>query len=179
MTWSRFVDGSKRVTRRSRRAEGMREGRRYYAWAPGWPTLKPGDVVEGIEWLPRWEPHGERWVCRDCGWLGDTDPGMSIAARDPRWAAHAKARPDCHHDSDRELFPNPDLIWRPPERLPGTEGHRRIVSVRDELLGDITPEDVVLEGFPGQSTEWFAAMYCSGDPDWDRPVNRIEFEELS
>lgn len=175
-TWDEFVKRSKRVTRRSRRAEGMRLGRRYFAWAPGWPALKPGDVVEGIEWLPRWAPHGERWVCRDCGWLGDTDPGMATVSRDQRWAAHAKARPDCHHD--HEAVPNPALIWRAPRRLPGTEGHRRIVSVRDELLDDITREDVVLEGFPDWSPERFVTMYCGGVPD-DRPVNRIEFEVLS
>ncbi len=169
MTWGAFVDGSKLVTRRSRRVDGV--------WLPGWASLKAGDIVEGIEWLPRWKPHGERWVCPDCGWLGDTDPSRTKLTREARWVAHAKARPRCHHDHPQ--VPNPALEWRAPERLPGTEGHRRIVSVRDELLGDITPEDVVLEGFPGRSVEWFIAMYCGGKPDAARPVNRIEFEELA
>lgn len=83
----------------------------------------------------------------------------------------------------------PSLDWRAPRRLPGTEGHRRIVSVRDELLGYITPGDVALEGFPGKSTGWFIAMYCSGmisvtrsKKPWrnlEVPVNRIEFEGLT
>ncbi len=168
MTWGAFVDSSKRVTRRSRRSKGL--------WLPGWASLKPGNIVEGVEWTPRWAPHGERWVCRDCGWLGDTDPGLTSTPRELRWRAHDKARPGCH--AEHPLISHPALVWRAPERLPGTEGHRRIVSVRDELLGDITREDVVLEGFPGRSADWFIAMYCGGKPDPDRPVNRIEFEEM-
>ncbi len=177
-TWPQFVDGLKIVTRRSRKV-----GRawRYYgawrpcAWATGWATLKPGDVIKGIEWLPRWAPHGERWVCRRCHWRGDTDPSETKIVRMTRWNAHEKASPDCHSTS-------PSLEWRAPKRLPGTDGHRRIVSVREELLGDITPKDVALEGFPDWSTEWFIYMYCAGTtPKYDktRPVNRIEFEELS
>lgn len=173
-TWDQFVKRAKSVTRRSRRAEGMREGQRYFAWAPGWPALKAGDVIEGIEWLPRWAPHGERWVCRDCGWKGPTDPGHTTLDIAHRQAAHAKARPGCS--------PIAPLVWRPPQRLPGTEGHRRIVSVRKELLGDITPDEVALEGFGDNSPESFIYMYCVGTaPKYDkaRPVNRIEFEELS
>ncbi len=169
-TWPQFVDGSKRVTRRSRKGKGG-------LWLPGWPTLKPGDMIEGIEWTPRWAPHGERWVCPDCGWLGDTDPGRTEVTREARWAKHAKVRPLCHHDHPQ--VPNPALEWRGPQRLPGTEGHRCIVSVREEFLSDITPEEVALEGFPDCSVGWFVDMYCSYDPDWGRPVNRIEFEELS
>lgn len=71
-----------------------------------------------------------------------------------------------------------DLKWRTPERLPGLSGHRRIVSVRDEPLRDITSEEVALEGFPDQSVDWFILMYCGGKPDPGRPVNRIEFEQL-
>ncbi len=167
-TWPQFVDGSKRVTRRSRKGKGG-------LWLPGWPTLKPGDMIEGIEWMPRWAPHGQRWVCRRCDWRGDTDPSETKIVRIMRWKAHEKASPDCHLTS-------PSLEWRAPKRLPGTKGHRRIVSVREEILGDVTPEDIVLEGFPDWSTEWFIYMYCVGTaPKYDkaRPVNRIEFEELS
>ena len=172
-TWPRFIDGSQLVTRRSHRAEGMRYGHLYKAWAPAWPTLKAGDVIEGIEWTPNWAPHGERWVCRDCGWLGDTDPSLTETPRRLRWRAHGKARPLCNSGL-------PSLEWRAPGRLPGTEGHRRIVSVRDEFLVDITPEDVVLEGFPEWSPERFIHMYCGGRrPDRARPVNRIKFEELA
>lgn len=167
-TWDAFIKRSKRVTRRSRRSKGL--------WLPGWPTLKVGDIIEGIEWTPRWAPHGERWACPGCGWLGDTDPSVSALARMLRGAAHAKARPACIHHPD----PDPGgFEWRAPERLPGTEGHRRIVSVRDELLGDITPDEVALEGFPDWSTERFIHMYSGGRaPDRARSVNRIEFEVL-
>jgi len=179
-TWPQFVDGSKTVTRRSRRV-----GRawRYYgawrpcAWAAGWQSLKVGDIIQGIEWTPRWKPNGERWVCPDCGWLGDTDPTFVEWPRVERYKAHAKARPECGLP-----LAIPSLEWRAPERLPGTEGHRRIVSVREELLGDITPKEVALEGFGDDSPEWFIYMYCVGTtPKYDkaRPVNRIEFEELS
>lgn len=57
-------------------------------------------------------------------------------------------------------------------------GLRRVVSIRFERLGDITPEDVTREGFPGKTTEWFVQMYCAPKaPDPDRVVRRIELEE--
>ena len=174
-TWPQFVDGSKRVTRRSSQGSVICEGRQALVWKPGWATLRAGDIIEGIEWTPRWPLHGERWVCRRCHWRGDTDPSETKIDRMMRWKAHEKASPDCHLTS-------PSLEWRAPERLPDTEGHRRIVSVRHELLGDITAEDVRLEGYPDWSPEWFVYMYCGGrgrKPDKARPVNRIEFEELA
>lgn len=176
-TWGAFVSGEKTVTRRSRliwkdppiigSGEHVHVARRR-VWAAGWATLKPGDIIQGIEWLPRWPPHGERWVCPDCGWLGPTDP--SLKSFEDRRLAHGKAHPECDGGT---------LLWRAPERLPGTEGHRRIVSIRDEMLADITADDVTREGFPGKSPLWFAEMYCGGKLDIFRPVNRIEFEELA
>jgi hypothetical protein len=54
-------------------------------------------------------------------------------------------------------------------------GSIRIVSVRRERLGDITPPDCVREGFPDLSPAEFVAMY--GRPA-DHVVTRIEFVHL-
>jgi len=55
-----------------------------------------------------------------------------------------------------------------------------VLSVRPVRLGDITPEDVDREGFPGRNPEWFVEMYCSPrPPNPYRRVFRVEFEQLS
>lgn len=53
----------------------------------------------------------------------------------------------------------------------------RIVSTRPEELWDITPEEVVREGFPDFTVKDFLEMFCRANPrlTYD-PVNRIEFE---
>lgn len=50
-----------------------------------------------------------------------------------------------------------------------------VVSARRERLGDITPEDVAREGFPGWTVEQFLALYGKGP---DHVVTRIEFRYL-
>lgn len=167
-TWEAFKDGSKIVTRRSTWIpKGVMDAG---YWVPGWQKLKPEDVIEGVEWTPRWQPNGERWTCAVCGWLGPTDPSMTVAVQYER---------DKRHESDARSSPHKiSPVWRGPTRLPSTDGHRRIVSVRDEMLYDITPEDVELEGFPGRAPQCFHAMYCGWKSMSNRPVNRIEFEEI-
>ena len=55
----------------------------------------------------------------------------------------------------------------------------RVVSTREERICDITPKDVVREGFPGKSPEWFVDMYCKANKvDPFDFCNRIEFEHL-
>ena len=52
-----------------------------------------------------------------------------------------------------------------------------VIGTRMERIEDITPEDVIREGFPGKSTEWFVKMYCKANKvePWDF-CNRIEFK---
>lgn len=50
-----------------------------------------------------------------------------------------------------------------------------VVSARRERLGDITPEDVAREGFPGESPAWFVKKY--GKPA-HHMVTRIEFRHV-
>ena len=38
-----------------------------------------------------------------------------------------------------------------------------ILDHRLEPIEDITPEDVVREGFPDKTTEWFIEMYCKAN----------------
>lgn len=177
MTWPQFSDGSKTVTRRSR-YDAKRK-----LWVPGWTSLKPDDVVEGIEWTPRWAPEGRRWVCFACGWKGPTDPNAPFvvferhSAECPR--PENRPKPFYGYEIPRRLVIE-GVEYRGPRRLPGTDGHRRIVSVREERLGDITAADVEREGFPGKSPEWFVEMYCApGAVDLGRRVSRIELENLS
>lgn len=57
----------------------------------------------------------------------------------------------------------------------------RVVSVRQEYLADeITPEDVVAEGFQDWSTEKFVDFFCHGHRGVtpDSIVTRIEFEYI-
>jgi hypothetical protein len=55
----------------------------------------------------------------------------------------------------------------------------RIVSVQPWPIWAIWPEDVIREGFPGKSTEWFVEMYCRHNRvKPHEPCNRIEFEYL-
>lgn len=59
-------------------------------------------------------------------------------------------------------------------------GTIRIVSVRREPLEDITPEDVVREGFPDWSTERFIAFFCAGHSCQPEDiVTRIEFARVT
>jgi hypothetical protein len=49
-------------------------------------------------------------------------------------------------------------------------------SARRSLLGDITPEDCVLEGFPDMTPAEFCAMYCRANGGDDSQFcTRIEF----
>lgn len=50
-----------------------------------------------------------------------------------------------------------------------------VVSSRWERLGDITPEDIEREGFPGMSREDFFRLF-DGDPH--EPVVRVEFRHV-
>lgn len=50
-----------------------------------------------------------------------------------------------------------------------------VLNARRERLGDITPEDIAREGFPGWTVEQFLALY--GEPA-DHIVTRIEFRYL-
>ncbi|WP_291981971.1 DNA cytosine methyltransferase [Luteitalea sp.] len=54
----------------------------------------------------------------------------------------------------------------------------RIVSVREEPLADITPEDVIAEGFPEMTPREFTEMFMRTHPPCSRWqfVNRIAFE---
>lgn len=58
-------------------------------------------------------------------------------------------------------------------------GPIRIVNTRVELLQEITPQDVILEGFPGMTPAQFVEMFCRHmDHEPGRVVNRIEFAHL-
>jgi len=56
----------------------------------------------------------------------------------------------------------------------------RVVNVRRERLYDITPDDVIREGFEGQIVEWFIDMFMRemGVPS-STEVTRIEFEYIN
>ncbi len=55
----------------------------------------------------------------------------------------------------------------------------RIVDVRREALDEITKAECVKEGFPELSPAEFVRMFAKHNHcDWDRAVNRIEFEYL-
>jgi hypothetical protein len=59
----------------------------------------------------------------------------------------------------------------------GPLGRVRVLSVRRERLGDITPEEVALEGYPELTpAEFLARFFAGADPDTE--VNRIEFERV-
>jgi len=48
---------------------------------------------------------------------------------------------------------------------------------RAEPLNAITPADVVREGFPCKTPEWFVAMFCAANRCGPKSiVNRVEFE---
>lgn len=57
----------------------------------------------------------------------------------------------------------------------------RVVSVRRELLRDITYQDCVREGFPEMTPVDFVALFMKVHKltDIDTPVNRIEFEYVT
>lgn len=137
----------------------MRDGSKDVTRRHGWGDLEPGDVVEAIEWSPR---VGARWVCRWCCWLGGT--GDSPPGQEPE--AAVAVCPSCElHGLER----------REPERL----GRLRIVSVRLERLGEITPDEVRREGFPGLGTAAFLRLFCAPKPiDPGRYVTRVEFERV-
>lgn len=135
----------------------LRHGTKDVTRRDGWTFLEVDDLVEGIEWSPR---VGPRWACADvepCGWTGTTAPlyeaGIFIDC------------PGCGRKA----------IYRRPRRL----GFFRIVSIRRERLGEITPDDVLREGFPDLTPAEFIAFYCApGRPDPDREVTRIEFRRI-
>lgn len=58
-------------------------------------------------------------------------------------------------------------------------GQHKILSTRIELLCDITPDDVVREGFPDMTPEFFIQFFMKSHKcgRFD-PVNRIEFEHI-
>jgi hypothetical protein len=182
-TWEAFKSGAKDVTRRGGvvDASWIAKGRIplrlfgspgiYYAepecvlshlaagwetvdpYAGGWAHLKAGKIIEGVEWSPR---SGPMWWCPKCG------------RRDSR-LINLTSRACCARA----------VIHRPPERLPGQEGWRRVVSERWEALGEITTADVAREGFPGKSPGWFVEFYCAPKrPDPNLLVHRIEFERV-
>lgn len=58
-------------------------------------------------------------------------------------------------------------------------GPIRILSTRGEGIGQITPEDVALEGFPEMNVPQFVRFFCDHNKvDPLTLVNRIEFEPL-
>lgn len=58
-------------------------------------------------------------------------------------------------------------------------GPIEILSVRSEPLYEITPDDVLREGFPEYNTEEFIAFFCKGHHcDRYQVVKRIEFKPL-
>ena len=84
---------------------------------------------------------------------------------------------------DGWLFARPGDVYTGVEKCQGLrKGERqvvfhdfRVLNTRRERLGDITPEDVAREGFPGETPAMFIARY--GKPP-DHMVTRIEFEHL-
>ena len=126
LTVEQYKEGSKSSTRR-----GGPE--------PAWCHLKPGQLIEGIEWGSR---GGERWVCSaGCGWMCGRKWWPSWG----RW----NVCPECNQVAEK----------RPPRRL----GLSLVLDVREERLADITPEEVDREGFPGLSPTRFVRGYCGDD----------------
>ena len=78
----------------------------------------------------------------------------------------------------------PGTILEAVDRLPRVGpyeslGLLEVLDVRTERLGDVTQDEVALEGYPGRSPEWFVSFYCApGAPDPDRLVQRIAFRRL-
>ncbi len=63
------------------------------------------------------------------------------------------------------------------EKVKPIRGPIRIVRAKAELLCDITKADVIREGFPGQTRQWFISMLCAHHRTYPSAVvNRIEFE---
>ena len=55
----------------------------------------------------------------------------------------------------------------------------KVVSISVQRLHQITPSDVVKEGFPEMTTEEFIEMFCRANKcDRNERVNRIEYEYL-
>lgn len=55
-------------------------------------------------------------------------------------------------------------------------GPIEILDVRREPLNAITPEDVIAEGFPDRSPDWFVAMFCEHNKcSPDQAITRIAF----
>jgi hypothetical protein len=53
-----------------------------------------------------------------------------------------------------------------------------IISTRPEPIGDISQQDVVWEGFPDKSVEWFIDFFCRGHKCTpDTITNRIKFRK--
>jgi len=53
----------------------------------------------------------------------------------------------------------------------------KTVKTNLEPLNIITPEEVILEGFPEKSPEWFIDMFCKANKCFPETiVNRIEFD---
>lgn len=59
-------------------------------------------------------------------------------------------------------------------------GPIRIISADPVILGDITQDDVVAEGFPNLTPTEFVAMFCATHHKCtpDTQVNRIEFQYI-
>ena len=56
-------------------------------------------------------------------------------------------------------------------------GRIEVVSVRRERIEQVTCDDVIKEGFPGETRNWFIAMYCKANKckPWHL-CTRIEFK---
>lgn len=87
-------------------------------------------------------------------------------------------------------FVNPGLVFQPVEKCMGLKPGEKmvklgnpiiVVDARHEPLNSITPEDVILEGFPGWTPDQFIAMLVKHYKlkTTDRLVNRIEFDYLN
>lgn len=168
-TWRQVVEsarlaaeGSKKRIKTVTRREGFwiaaKPCHRCYAWGQeatcghgaGCPRLKPGEVLEAIQWSPR---VGKRWVCVRCLALGSTrvDAAAAVALPCPhKFGVYADYR-----KPQRGIF-------------------LRHIESRREPLSAITPEEVALEGFPGESPDWFRSMAFPGRP-WSFEVTRIAF----
>lgn len=59
-------------------------------------------------------------------------------------------------------------------------GMIRIISIRNEMLCEITPSDCAKEGFPEMTPEDFTLMLCKySGHNREQRVNRIEFEHIN
>lgn len=173
-TWRQFKDGSKIHTLRLKQV--WTDGDSYFAkrpagpgrklwdddfekiWIPAWwnhridePTLKHGEIFEGVEWSPR---VGKRWTCTsiDCPWVGDT------RLDDPNWC---------------DLCLGLTLSYRKPER-----GFlARHLGTEIVCLGDGDDHEAGREGFPGMSWPEFCAKNFKG-VSFDTKVARVSFERI-